>query len=450
MESRIRIRLAISLLIFFLGVGTVGYVVIEGYSLLDAVYMTVITIATVGFGEIHTLSENGRLFTIFLIMSGVGSLGFAIQALTEMMLERVSNPKYKKKNMEKKIAKLKGQYIICGYGRVGAAAAEHFEKAGAPFVVIEASEEQHKILQELGFLYLDGDATREEILDKAGIKKASALLALLDSDPQNLFAVLTAREMNPTLHIIARTQQVSSESRILRAGADSIISPYSSAGRRVADRILARTAARQGSKEGGSISGGTQHRWVEVTESSEIAGHAVEAANAMVGGRVVGIRRGTSDTLLPPHEMQIQLNDFLLVVPFGQMGVDGDLNGKMQPLKIVLIDDNPVIRRLYTRLFQKAGFNILTASDGREGCELIFKERPDAAVVDFRLPDISGLEVCRKVKRSEMGSMIKLFLFTAEEEEGIRRQALEAGVDAVVVKSPEAGEIVAIVKQGLS
>ncbi len=411
--------------------------------------MTVITISTVGFGEIHTLSENGRVFTVFLILSGVGSLAFTIQALTEMMLERAANPKLKKKAMEKKIAKLKGHYIICGYGRVGAAAAEHFEKAGAPFVVIEASGDLLKDLQELGFNCIDGDATREEILGKAGIKKASALLALLDSDPHNLFTVLTAREMNPTLHIIARAQQASSESRILRAGADSIISPYSSAGRRVADRILARTAAAHGRQGGDASLGGIQHRWLEVTEKSELAGHAVEAANTIVGSGIIGIRRGSKDILLPSPETQIQLNDILLVSPL-QWANDGDSKQNLQPQKIVLIDDNPVIRRLYTRLFQKAGFNIITASTGREGYELIMKERPDAAVVDFRLPDISGLDVCRQIRASELGGTIKLFLFTADEEDETRRQAMDAGVDEVVVKSPEAGEIVATVKNGLS
>ncbi len=449
MESRIRIRLALIMLVFFLGVGTAGYVIIERYPLIDAFYMTVITISTVGFGEIHSLTETGRMFTIFLILSGVGSLAFTVQALTEMMLERAANPKLKKRVMERKIAKLKGHYIICGYGRVGAAAAEHFDKAGAPFVVIEASQELLKELQEKGFHYLDGDATREDSLEKAGIKKASALLALLDSDPHNLFAVLTAREMTPTLHIIARTQLASSESRILRAGADSIISPYSSAGRRVADRILAKSAAAKGGGEGESFLTGLGHRWLEVTEKTELAGHALEAANVLIGGCIIGIRRSGKDILLPPQEEQLRLGDILLVSPLRfRNGSDSDNN--RQPQKIVLVDDNPVIRRLYTRLFQKAGFNIMTASTGREGCDLILRERPDAAVIDFRLPDISGLDVCRQIRASEAGGVMKLFLFTADDEDKTRSEALEAGVDEVVVKSPEAGEIVAAVKKLLS
>ncbi len=449
MESRIRIRLALVMLVFFLGVGTAGYVILEGYPLIDALYMTVITISTVGFGEIHSLTETGRVFTIFLILSGVGSLAFTVQALTEMMLERAANPKLKQLVMERKIAKLKGHYIICGYGRVGAAAAEHFYKAGAPFVVIEASEELLKELQEKGYCYLDGDATREDSLAKAGIKKASALLALLDSDPHNLFTVLTAREMNPTLHIIARTQLASSESRILRAGADSIISPYSSAGRRVADRILARSAAARVGKEGESFLTGLGHHWLEVNEKSELAGHALEAANVLIGGIIVGIRRSGQDLLMPSQEEQIRLGDVLLVSPLTSE-VGSELQGNRQPQKIVLIDDNPVIRRLYTRLFQKAGFNIMTASAGREGCDLILRERPDAAVIDFRLPDMSGLDVCRQIRASEAGGAMKLFLFTSDDEDKTRSEALDAGVDEVVVKSPEAGEIVAAVKKWLS
>lgn len=452
MESRVRIRLALLMLVFFIGAGTCGFIVLEGYPFLDAVYMTVITISTVGFGEIHTLSEAGRVFTVFLILFGVGSLAFAAQAVTEMMLERASNPKFRQKAMERKIAKLKGHYIICGYGRVGAAAAEHFEKVGAKFVVIELSSEMIMTLQEKGYNYIDGDATREDSLAKAGIKRAAGLLALLDSDPHNLFTVLTARELNPTLHIIARTQLASSESRILRAGADSIISPYSSAGRRVADRILARTAAAHACLNTEPAAGGLQYRWIKVTEPSELAGHALMAANSLVGGGIVGIRRGDRDMLMPPADEQLQLGDILLATPF--QGLD-DILGEhelhdRQPRKIVLVDGNPVIRRLYTRLFQKAGFNIMTAATGREGYELIQTERPDAAVIDFLLPDISGIEICRLVRSLDFGSGMKLFLFMAEGESGARNEALEAGADEVVIKSPEAGEIVAIVKKVLA
>ena len=153
--------------------------------------------------------------------------------------------------------------------------------------------------------------------------------------------------------------------------------------------------------------------------------------------------------MLPLPETQIHLGDVLLVSPAGWASNEVSSQNR-QPLKIVLIDDNPVIRRLYTRLFQKAGFNIMTASSGREGFDLILKEQSDAAVIDFRLPDISGLDVCRKIRAAEFGGVIKFFLFTSEDEDETRSLAFNAGVDQVVVKSPEAGKIVAAVKKGLA
>jgi voltage-gated potassium channel len=445
MESRRRIWIALAVTLFFMGVGTVGYVKIEHFPPLDAFYMTVITISTVGFGEIYPLSETGRIFTIFLILFGVGSLAFAAHAFTESMIERASNPNLRKKSMERKIKKLHGHYIICGHGRVGAASADHFHNVRAEFVVIDRSEEHLKILAEQGYNHLAGDATREETLLEAGIKRAGALLALLDSDPENLFTVLTARELNPTLHIVARTEVASSESRILRAGADSVISPYASAGRRVADRILKKTM--EDKMRGSQQAVGNLPHWIKVNEQSGLATHAVTTASQILNGTITGIRREGKDILMPTQDVQLKMGDELLVCGYQPVTMVGPRT--KQPQKIVLIDDNPVIRQLYTRLFQKAGFNILTAVNGREGYDMIITEKPDAAVVDFMLPDISGLDVCRQIRAHDIGREMKLFLFTADNQEETRKKALEVGVDTVVVKSPEAQEIIAIVKNGL-
>ena len=446
MDSRRRIWIALAVTLFFLGVGTVGYVRIEHFPPLDAFYMTVITISTVGFGEIHPLSEPGRVFTIFLILFGVGSLAFAAHAFTESMIERASNPNLRKKSMERKIKKLQRHYIICGHGRVGAASADHFHNVGVDFVVIDRSEEHLRILAEQGYNYLAGDATREETLLAAGIKRAGALLALLDSDPDNLCTVLTARELNPTLHIVARTEVASSESRILRAGADSVISPYASAGRRVADRILMKTMEDK-IRDNRDIVIGNMPHWVIVNEKSGLASHAVTTASQILEGTIVGMRREGKDMLMPGQDLRLQMGDELLI--YGGQPIATVAAKNEQPKKIVLIDDNPVIRRLYTRLFQKAGFNIITAVNGREGYELIMTERPDAAVVDFMLPDISGLDVCRQVRAQDIGQEIKLFLFTSDNQDETREKALAAGVNTVVIKSPEAQEIIAIVKNGL-
>ncbi len=450
MDSRRKIILSLCLTLFFLLVGTAGYVIIEHYTPLEAIYMAVITITTVGYGEIHALSEAGRIFTMFLLLFGVGSLAFAAHAFTESMLERASSPVRGKRIMEKKISRLEDHTIICGHGRVGGAAAAHLAEAGRGFVVLESSREQCALLREQGYLYLTGDATSEKTLIAAGIKAAGSLLALLNSDPDNLFTVLTARELNPTLHIVARSESASAESKILRAGADSIISPYASAGRRVAGKIMARARRqRPGIIVSDMILPGSQSRWVTVNEESGLAEHAVEAASLFLEVQILGIRREGKDILAPTPDTQLRMGDKLLVLSKANAATEEGASPE-QPQKIVLVDDNPVIRRLYTRLFQKAGFNIITSSTGREGCDMIFREQPDAAVVDYHLGDISGLELCEIVRENESGQGVKLFLFTADDRQEVRDKAMAAGADVVVLKSSEAAEIVNVVRKELS
>jgi CheY-like chemotaxis protein len=181
-----------------------------------------------------------------------------------------------------------------------------------------------------------------------------------------------------------------------------------------------------------------------VNEESGLVGHAVAAASNFVGGRILGIRRDGTDVLAPSPDTQLEPGDRVLIVPAEV--VKEDERYLEQPPKIVLVDDNPVIRRLYTRLFQKAGFNIITSSTGREGCELILREQPEAAVVDYLLDDISGLEVCELVRQSEDGQNVKLFLFTADTSSEVRENAMKVGADVVVVKSPDAAKIVNLVR----
>lgn len=450
MDSRRRIILSLFLTFFFLAMGTGGYILLEGYTPLEAVYMAVITITTVGYGEVYPLTENGRIFTIFLLLFGVGSLAFAAHAFIESMVERASNPERGKKIMEKKISQLKNHTIICGHGRVGAAAAEHLADSGKEFVVLDTSKEEIAVLQERHFLYLTGDATSEKTLIAAGIKTAGSLMALLNSDPDNLFTVLTARELNPTLHIIARSESAYAESKILRAGADSIISPYASAGRRVADKIMAHARHyKPHDSEYRAVGAHAMSRWVGVSEESGLVDHAVETASGFVEGQIVGIRRAGEDILSPTPDTQLVMGDKLLVIDV-LGGEEEEQQSVEQPQKIVLVDDNPVIRRLYTRLFQKAGFNIMTASTGREGVALILKEQPDAAVVDYLLGDITGLDVCGNIRDSEDGQAVKLVLFTVDDSPEVRKNALENGVDIVVLKSPDAAEIVDLVTEEIN
>jgi len=441
MSFKHRIMLALILCLNIILIGTLGYMLIEDYSLFEGLYMSVITITTVGFGEVKPLSEIGRGFTAFYILIGFGCLAFAGHAIVESIFENFSSGKSEKRKMKKQISSLKSHYIICGYGRVGQAAAEHFEKTDTEFVIIEANLGQRQVIQEKGYLFIEGDATRENVMLEAGIKCACGLLALLNSDPDNLFAVLTARELNPTLHIIARAEESSSEQKIIRAGADSVISPFATAGMQIAGDILAATG-NSDQMSVCSIQPTAVPQWVTVMEGSSMMGESINAVAGQMGQEVIGLRRNGNDLILPDPETQLETADMILVFDINRNGEKQFSKQAPQPKKLVIVDDNPVILRLYSRLFQKAGFDPVTAIDGRDGLDAIIKEKPAAAVIDFMLPVISGIEVCQQVRAQEGLQGIKLILFTGDNQPETRSRALDAGADAVVIKSPEASEVI--------
>lgn len=433
---------SILLLVATIFLGATGYRFIEHYPAIDALYMAVITITTVGFGEIHPLSPLGRLFTIGLIMVGFVVLGFFGSSLVELLLERVWNRNFRGKKMKKQIARLKNHHIICGYGRVGKVAAQHLAEAGASFVVIDSSPTLYDQLQELGYPCIEGDATRESVLMEARIKEANGLLALVQSDPHNLFIVLSARELNPTLHIIARSEDKYTEKKILKAGADAIISPFESAGRQIADNVLAATG--KNGKVSTADQAKMQPEWIIVHEGSGMINKSIGDVALAMRHDVLGLRRGDIDILQPAGDTVILMGDQLLVISEqSETALSEGL--EVIPKKIVIVDDNPVIVRLYARLFQKAGFHPLTADSGDKGLALIMREQPVAAVVDYMLPGLSGLEICRKVRQEHRRESIKLIVFTADDDQQLRASCLEAGADDVIVKSSESSEIISVV-----
>lgn len=238
MDYEKRLRLALSFITGLFFAGTLGYVFLEGWPWLDAFYMAVITLTTVGFGEIRPLSENGRLFTVFLIVAGVGSIAYSVSVFTELIIEGRIREILGKKRMEKELNKLKDHYIVCGYGRIGRTVCQEFKENKVPFVVIESNPEIVAKAEEDGVLLIQGDATEEDILLKAGMERAKALVAALALDSQNVFITLTARSLNPNLFITARAEEPLSEKKLLRAGANKVVLPYLIGGNRLAYSVL--------------------------------------------------------------------------------------------------------------------------------------------------------------------------------------------------------------------
>ena len=217
-------------------IGTAGYMTLEGWNLLDALYMTVITISGTGFEEVQDLSRDtiGRVWTIALILGGAVAFVYAASVLVELAVEGAVRGYFRKRRMWAEIDKLNGHYVLCGYGRVGHQVARELSHDGVPFVIIEQEPQKVEECLAEGYLAMPGSASDDDILEEAGVRRAKGLIAAVDSDADNVFVTLSARKMNPNLHIVARTSSDEAAAKLEMAGADRTLSPYAVGGRRLA------------------------------------------------------------------------------------------------------------------------------------------------------------------------------------------------------------------------
>jgi voltage-gated potassium channel len=217
--------------------GVIGYVVVEGWGVFDALYMTIITITTVGYHEVHDLSQPGRVFSMALMLSGVGTMFYIFGVAAKAVLEGGLRDILGRKKLSKKIESLKNHYIICGFGRMGSIICNELSHNKAPYVVIEGDPEIVATM-DADMLTLQGDATQDSVLKEAGIDRAKGLISVLSSDANNLYVVLSARGLNQNLRIVARASEEGAEQKLKRAGADSVVSPYFIGGLRIAHTLI--------------------------------------------------------------------------------------------------------------------------------------------------------------------------------------------------------------------
>jgi len=230
--------ISISISILILAAGTIGYMTIEGWPFIDAFYMTVITISTVGFKEVNQVDGVGRIFTIFLVFSGVGFSLYVAAAVVQFMVEGRIRIIMGRRRLDKKIERLKNHYIVCGYGRIGRVLCRHLKRANIDVAVIENDPEQIPVLDQDGVLYMVGEATDENNLVKAGIERAKGVVAALGTDTDNVFLVLTARQLAPEVLIMARASQETAKIKLRLAGANFVESPYEMGAVSMAHRII--------------------------------------------------------------------------------------------------------------------------------------------------------------------------------------------------------------------
>jgi voltage-gated potassium channel len=301
--------------------GTLGFIWIEHYTPFDAFYMTLITVTTVGYQELHPLSFWGRIFNSFLIFFGVTIMLLAVGGMTQVIIELELTQYFGKRRTGKMIDKLRDHIIVCGFGRVGRGAARELQRAGVPFLIVDKSEDRVEWAIRDGMLAVLADATDDETLKHAGVMRARGLIATLQSDADNLFVILSAKALKPGLQVSARVASEQSEKKMRLAGADYVYAPYDMTGNRMAQVMLKPHVFQfiDFTTKGMGLDVGIEQ--FSVPASSEFASKSLSESRirSELGVIVLAIRKSDGQMQFnPPAEAEIQAGDFLIVM--GELG----------------------------------------------------------------------------------------------------------------------------------
>lgn len=296
--------------------GTLGYEIIEKWGFLDAIYMTTITLATIGYGETHPLSNAGRIFTIFLIIGGISVFSYGLLTITTMIAEGDLQRLLRRGRMDKEIIKLKEHYIVCGSGELGEHIISELLQTKRPFVIVDKEINNINKFENKELLYILGDAADDKALLEAGIARAKGIFCCLPFDKDNLFVVLTARELNKNIRIVTKCVEDLSEQKFKRAGADKTVSTNRIGGLRMASEMV-RPAAASFLDVMLRDKKGVRFEEISVKENSKIAGKTIAASgiHAETGASVIAIKSGNADFLYNPRgSTVINKNDTLVVL----------------------------------------------------------------------------------------------------------------------------------------
>ncbi len=297
--------------------GTAGYMVIEGWSAWDAFYMTIISLTTVGYREVHPLSRAGEAFTAALLVGGVGTVLYSFTLLGARVIEGTLHNPWERRRVMQMLDKLKDHFIVCGYGRIGTIVADEFERQRIPYVIIERDPVRLQALREAGKLVVEGDASSEEILGKAGVARARGLIAAVSTDAENVYAILSARLMQPALYIIGRAESDESARKLKKAGADRVISPYQIGGLHMAQLALRPTVVEFVQLVTSSEFLDLSMEQIEVRKDGPLTGQTIVGANLRqsFGVIVIGIRRASGRMEFnPSSDARMEAGDHLVVL----------------------------------------------------------------------------------------------------------------------------------------
>ena len=312
-----RIRTPLVFLAGSIAFGTIGYSLIPGWSVWDAFFMSVITLTTVGYSTIHPLGVGGEIFTVVVLLVGLGAVFAMLATITELVVGEELSGRLRGLRMQRQIDRLSGHHIVCAYGRVGRAAAAQLIAAGEPVVLLETDERLREVLAGEGLPHLMADPSEEQVLIRAGVMRAKGLVCAVDSDAVNVYITLTARALNPALRIVARASRPESEPQLVRAGADRVVQPYALSGGHMAALALHPSVVDffDVSRMGANL----RIEEIQVTAGSSLDGQLIgEACSTSSQITALAVRRPSGEMLSPPSPTtRLAAGDLLLA--FGHL-----------------------------------------------------------------------------------------------------------------------------------
>lgn len=321
-----RLALVLIAVAVVLVVATTGYITIAGYPLLDAVYMALTTMTTIGYGEIHPLSQAARAFNIVVIVFGVSAMFLAIGVMTQTIFEVQFGNLFEKRRVRKMIDRLENHYIVCGFGRVGRGAASELRESKVPLVIVDRNEDKVERAIHAGYLAVNADATRDETLRSVHIEKARGLIAALATDADNLFVVISAKTLNRQIRVVARAGDDEAESKMVRVGADAVYAPYTVTGIRLAQALLRPHVFQFFDFATTSLQMDVRIEQLSIGPESFLAGKSLSESRLRSEMKVVvlAIRRMDGTMVFnPPAETTITIGDHLIVM------------GESEPLRVL-------------------------------------------------------------------------------------------------------------------
>lgn len=433
------------LLIFILMMGTLGYWWIEGdHNFWEAFRRTVATITPMSITDLQQLSHGGQVFSVVLVFCGVGSaLLFATQFARILVASELQGVGiFTRRQMEKRIKGMRNHYIVCGFDEIGQSICIELAGEGLPFVVVTANEDYATQAVKLDYAVVRGNPTTDAALKEAGVERAAGVIAAMTTDADNLFIALSARELNPQILVISRGEEAGVDHRMLRAGADIVVSPMKLGGQQIARLILQQSGKFTEKTEDNSLPSAVLGFSLRIYRPKENAAGTVADAITETGAlAAVAIQHHEGHTTThPPVETPLVDNDVLVLLTKSEGGGEERLTSEQTVHTILLADDHRALRMLFTRKIQSAGHEVIEAATGEEALRLAQQHRPDLIILDILMPGMSGYEVCKALRGSGF-EQTPIILYSGEDDEEFPLEGQAAGADRCLRKSSKSSEL---------